>query len=1098
MTCKRNPSDCPTLDECPSDTPIRCGDGTCVTRRTYCRALSACPVSTPVRCPDMISCVASRDECPVIQSCPAGFVQCDDGSCSISALKCPTKSCPVHLSHKCPDGFCVSDASFCTDPKTGCPANAPIKCSDGSCINAQSKCPTTPQCVKGETLCPDGSCSVNCAGVNQVGCSNNEIRCTNGQCIDPTKTSCPVASCPVERPAKCLDGQCVSSLSNCPSTITKEDFNYCAGNNQGNFVPCADGTCVASAEQCRPVLPCPALFVRCPDGSCRPTDNQCPVAKTCPSTRSFRCPSGICAQSAAHCPSDADGCPARFGRRCQKTGQCISNRTEEVLGSLGLSRATFLDPTVCNGTECDYCNSVTDDLINEAKLGLADASYLKCQITEDICNIVYANTKLSNECNFLKPFKCADGSCVSSLSKCDIPNHCDAGKFLCFDNTCASSAEECRNKSYDCSKNETHKFQCPDNKCVKDPRDCFTKEGCPVATPYKCASGGCFSSPLKRDGEDGCMPSVQCPAFKPFVCADGECVGDPKFCQIEVPCPAGQIRCRDRSCAKSNATCSNSRCPPKAPIECPEGTCVQKVVQCRSSAASCPVNKPYRCAVGVCVSSPAKCDMFTSTGTTIATRRILERILEENTTTVNPGCSNSAPFKCPDGSCRANKDRCPILAACSDPTKPYRCGDGSCAASKKTCVVQTPVCQSGLHACNDGICRQPGTCPSFDGCPLHKPLQCGNGYCAASVAECAGHSDCPLSTPFRCANNMCVSDMTKCKRSVRTFTSEDVAITVSPITTTKFEFMSEPGTTKTHGSILIPSGALLPPMNSSATVSLDSMILEIRPAAQSALEKLNNTIDETRVDYTSDIFPLSDAKLGFYQTVRSAVFSIDAVGRSDSLPYRFPLYLSLDFEAVSGDATDYCLGRANFNTSSWECLRANVISNSTTTFAFNLTLDGTYAVIFNPERREARLIAAIPTWWDQNKGAFFLWGSVTLVSVAIFSYVFWRMMRYVAKYRGSKKTMKKFEEEIKKIQDQDTDILGQSLRDKVEGIVFVVNPMHEKHEKPDLSADIKEMEKALTKLDERDKQLEADNQSLQNRNKILEKELNKLKEQLSK
>lgn len=162
-----------------------------------------------------------------------------------------------------------------------------------------------------------------------------------------------------------------------------------------------------------------------------------------------------------------------------------------------------------------------------------------------------------------------------------------------------------------------------------------------------------------------------------------------------------------------------------------------------------------------------------------------------------------------------------------------------------------------------------------------------------------------------------------------------------------------------------------------------------------------------------------------------------------------------------------------------------------------MTNDGTYAVIFNPERRDAALIAAIPTWWDQHKGAFFLYGSITLAAIVFFSYFFWRMMRYVVKYRGSKKTMKNFESQIKELQAQNTDILGQSLRDKVEGIVFIVNPMHEKHEKPDLSSDIKEMEKALTKLEERDKQLETENQSLLNRNKVLEKELSKLKEQFA-
>lgn len=1098
MTCKMNPLDCPATTECPAETPIRCGDGTCVTSRIYCRALSACPANTPVRCPDMISCVSSREECPAIQSCPAGFVQCDDGSCSISQLTCPTKSCPVHLSHKCADGFCVSNPEFCSDATTGCPYDAKVKCADGSCKPTLEQCGPVPTCPEGQSLCNDGSCSKSCTGLNKVGCSNNEIKCTNGQCVDPTKTQCPVASCPTERPAKCLNGQCVSSLSNCPSTLPKDDFNFCAGNPLGNFVPCADGTCVASAEQCRPILPCANLFVRCDDGSCRPTKEQCPLSKTCPASRSYRCPSGVCAPGAEFCPSDADGCPARFPRRCQKTGQCISNKTEEVLATLNVSRSSLIDPVVCNGS-CSFCDNVTDEQINQAKLGLADQSLLTCAIDEDVCNIVYQFTTLSNGCNFLKPFKCSNNTCVSSLSQCDVANSCPAGQFLCLDNTCAESADVCRNKSYDCSKNETHRFQCPDKKCAKDPRDCLTKEGCPVATPYRCADGRCVSAPTNKSGEAGCAATIQCPAYKPYVCSDGECVGDSKFCQIEIPCGAGKVRCNDRSCADSLDKCNAQACPPKRPILCSTGTCVEKAIECQQGTNICPSSKPFRCAVGVCVSSPAKCDMFTSTSTTAATtRRLLARLLDDSSnSTVNPGCPADAPYKCYDGSCRAQLANCPVFPACNDPKTPFRCGDGSCAASKKACAIPTASCQGGLQACADGICRQAGTCPAFDGCPLDKPLQCGNGYCASTLAECAGHSDCPSATPFRCANNMCVSDMSACPISVRSYSAEDISITISPITTTTFSFITEPGTAKTHASIIIPSGTLLPPFNSTLEAKFDNMIINIKPVAQSTLSHLSNPIDETRIDYTGLVFPLSDAQLSFYQTVRSSVFSIDALDRDDNTPYRFPIYLTIDYEPVTTDSTDYCLGQANFTTQSWTCLRSSSVSNSSTSFTFNLTTDGVYAVIFNPERREAALIAAIPTWWDQHKGQFFLWGGVTLLSVAIFSYVFWRMMRYVTKYRQSKKTMKNFDAKIRELQQQSTDILGQSLRDKVEGIVFVVNPMHEKHEKPDLSADIKEMEKALSKLEERDKQLEADNQALLNRNKILEKELSKLKEQFA-
>jgi hypothetical protein len=74
-------------------------------------------------------------------------------------------------------------------------------------------------------------------------------------------------------------------------------------------------------------------------------------------------------------------------------------------------------------------------------------------------------------------------------------------------------------------------------------------------------------------------------------------------------------------------------------------------------------------------------------------------------------------------------------------------------------------CDAGLTRCVDGVCRS--TCPSHNGCPLDKPLQCPNGFCAVTIGDCAGESGCPLRTPIRCVDNTCVESIDVCDTPIR-------------------------------------------------------------------------------------------------------------------------------------------------------------------------------------------------------------------------------------------------------------------------------------------------------------------------------------------
>ena len=902
-----------------------------------------------------MNCYSDSSYCKSFLGCPIGKIVCEDGSCARHLSFCPTKVCPDHLPIRCLDGFCVSNATFCSSNSTSCPFDEPFKCWDGQCVSNLTSCSNQTQCGQGKLLCPDGSCQFSCP--NAMGCPpENPLRCTNLECINPLKGNCSVAVCPKDAPIKCLDGQCSSSITFCPSLLPASDLLRCFSHPSGR-VPCADGRCVASAELCRPVFPCPSGQVRCGDGTCRAASTFCPlVNNTCPSLRPYRCQTGACASSEPDCPT-ANNCPHTTPVKCPKSGICASSDSE--------------------------------------------------------CLLLDQSALLSTNCSFLLPYHCPSGVCAASSSQCPYVPACDPPLKRCPAGQCVNNISECT----PICKN----YSCPDGSCASSRSKCLTSTGCPIDQSFKCADGSCQWTPAL------CSPSIICPKWKPYLCADGECQGDPSHCRIVKGCPITKPhRCADLRCVEDKSVCGGQKCPESRPILCGNGVCAGEISECQQVSGSyCPDEKAILCASGQCVRRYADCMSLNVP--------VMGRLLSEQ-----------ALVQCSDGSVREKKEECALIPAC--PPGTFRCKSGVCVKDDFECRQEDkglPECMNNYTRCPDGLCRD--SCISFQGCPIEKNYHCANGLCARNDGECAGDAVCP-NAGFRCVDNSCVKDQSVCSTPLRNYPSEVLRITTSLLKTTNVEFIQKEESNVKLGKLTIPAGALLYNANSNETVNYDSLALVVKPVAESEIRSLTTSIDPTQKDYVNEVFPNNDGVLYHHQAVRSPIVKIEALNRNNDLDYRFPIILELSADILNNTnkEEDYCLARANNYTMEWKCETQNFTNLESNRFAFPVQQAGTYSIIFSPSNTKAESVPSDCDWMCENKWTVVYIVLGLIVAGLISSYLVWRVSRYISKYKQAKKQMANYREQIVEMEKAKTDVVGQTLRDKIEGISFTTNPAFRK------------------------------------------------------
>ena len=317
------------------------------------------------------------------------------------------------------------------------------------------------------------------------------------------------------------------------------------------------------------------------------------------------------------------------------------------------------------------------------------------------------------------------------------------------------------------------------------------------------------------------------------------------------------------------------------------------------------------------------------------------------------------------------------------------------------------------------------------------------------MAGCAGESACPPDVPFRCIDNTCVSDPSTCSRPIRSYQSEQIVLTISPFTSTTFSFLQDSANQVKYAELIFPSGAFLSVQEGdSITTTSDDIQLQsffIYPVADSTIRDLNNPIDPSKISYVSQVFPLSNGNIPYNLAVRSPVVSLD-FGDNEETVYRSPLILQIQADVAnnSNALSDYCLGKANLQNQTWECSQYQIISYNNETFGYYVVSDGIYAVLFNPiPNINLSIIDDCSSWACQNKKdltIFIIGGIVALVAGF---YIICRIYRYIGKYSWQKVRLANMRAKLSELQETKTKQIGQSLRDKIEGITFTTNPLYE-------------------------------------------------------
>jgi len=804
-SCHREFADCPTISTCPSNLPVRCADGSCQAGAYMCPVPSC---GSLYRCPGG-ECMETKAQCPTRVTCPSNYQRCVDGSCRSDCSAITVAACPSGQ-FACPQGAygltCATDISRCPFAAT-CPSDRPVRCLDATCVFAAKDCITTSSIAAEKTACPDGGWASNGADncYQGVTCPPwNPVKCWDNSCRHLVEDCPKQGPCPVELGGRylCSDGTCARTLDLCASRGTR-----C----QAGMVKCPTGTCVTNPAFCpngTSGAVCPDQATLCMDGSCRRTPSIWCRPLLCPLPVPYLCPNGACAVSASHCPMP-NGCPYDRPNKCVGDGSCVVNNASCPTPNACTGNGTFL---CADGSGCSIdcgCIPGADGCLAPQPNGCKTAGQIRCH--DGLCKPSYYCTGIipadanvdvipgfqgSNLCPMYRPFRCSNGLCAASSSRCPVyPSPATApcplsAPFLCANGMCVMTGAQCPVLA-DCPKQNGIK-RCPNGYCDTT---CPSVNTCPATQNFRCSNGMCVASP------DLCVDATNnnCPTNQ-TICPDGHCRANLTFCPPLPPangCAVGMLKCSDGSC---QATCPKMlRCPYTHPYIC-SGACSETACAGGTmSANGCGVATPFRCANGDCKRFPARlgnttsdrcaptivCDglkpVLCGDGSCVSLAKHCRPIICSTTLCPDRSCPSSGtcpalttcpasqPVLCPDGTCRTS------IARCASRTKPqcvapngHQCWDGSCKPSLMDCAIQTSklngvsytgaelvttVCSTGL-ICPNGMCALvPEDCDIVPACPYEAPMRCWNGGCYAS--QCPTKVECTDKKYQRCEDGTC-------------------------------------------------------------------------------------------------------------------------------------------------------------------------------------------------------------------------------------------------------------------------------------------------------------------------------------------------------
>lgn len=96
------------------------------------------------------------------------------------------------------------------------------------------------------------------------------------------------------------------------------------------------------------------------------------------------------------------------------------------------------------------------------------------------------------------------------------------------------------------------------------------------------------------------------------------------------------------------------------------------------------------------------------------------------------------------------------------------CPDGSCVTSvRQDCGTHITCSNDAPYRCFDNTCRQnPDDCKKAPNCPSNAPILCWDGRCLSDRSECLPPDNCPSNSKVRCPNGLCYNSIDDCKKNL--------------------------------------------------------------------------------------------------------------------------------------------------------------------------------------------------------------------------------------------------------------------------------------------------------------------------------------------
>ena len=199
---------CDTEPECSESAPCEniskmCQNGKCVDKKENNEQCSSHDHCKSGYCSEQNTC-ASKPECSASNPCAGSNQICRDGKC-IDKPECDDNTPCSGDSMICRNGKCIAQSE--------CSSTNPCADSDQMCQNG--KCAAKPEECVSDSECGDGKACDNkrCVGADSCSltrtCADGKI-CSNGACIDKTRTECDSQKACTDASQTCIAGKCVT------------------------------------------------------------------------------------------------------------------------------------------------------------------------------------------------------------------------------------------------------------------------------------------------------------------------------------------------------------------------------------------------------------------------------------------------------------------------------------------------------------------------------------------------------------------------------------------------------------------------------------------------------------------------------------------------------------------------------------------------------------------------------------------------------------------------------------------------------------------------------------------------------------------------